>query len=73
MLGKLAIWYLRMRKRSVLIGYELNKDYIRSLGNFSYIYNNEVKGLEYRDVDGEVFEIPEGKFKISRDLKGENN
>jgi hypothetical protein len=60
---KLAIWYLRKRKRSVIIGYMLECGKVKSLNNKTYIYDNQVKNIDYRCSDDTQFEIPEGKFK----------
>ncbi len=64
MFESLAIWYLRMRKKSVLIGYELEGGKIKILNNTSYIYDNHINDIDYRCSDDTPFEIPEGKFNI---------
>jgi hypothetical protein len=58
----LAIWYLRKRKRSVIIGYMLEDGKVKCLNNKAYIYDNQVKNIDYRCSDDTRFEIPEGKF-----------
>lgn len=63
MISRLAIWYLRVRKKSTLIGYEFNGGKMRPLHDVNYIYDNKLTDVDYRSVDGTVFNIPDGKFR----------
>ena len=70
MLTKLAIWYLRKKKKSVLIGYELDKNKIRCLSNSAYIYDSNLNNVDYLCKDGTPFDIPKGKFNVNVPSKG---
>lgn len=65
MFESLAIWYLRKKKKSVLIGYELEDGTVKALNNKAYIYDNRIKDINYYCSDNTPFEIPEGKFNES--------
>lgn len=65
MFESLAIWYLRKRKRSVIIGYKLEGGKVKCLYNKAYIYDNYIEDIIYRCSDDTPFEIPEGKFSIN--------
>lgn len=69
MLINLAIWYLRARKKSVIIGYKLRKEEIQALYPVAYIYDNDINldEVSYLDEDGSIFMIPEGKFDTRND------
>lgn len=69
MFESLAIWYLRKKKRSVVIGYELDGGKVECLYSTAYIYDNNIKDIDYRCSDGTSFEIPEGKFNVSTTSK----
>jgi hypothetical protein len=65
MFESLAIWYLRKKKRSVLIGYKLEEGQVKALNNKAYIFDNNINNIDYRYSDDTPFEIPEGKFNES--------
>jgi hypothetical protein len=65
MLSKLAIWYLRKRKKSVMIGYTIEDAKIQANNFDSNIYNNHFKDCDYFTADGNTFEIPNGKFHVN--------
>lgn len=67
MLTKLAIWYLRRKKNSVLIGYDLKGGLIVARNNDAFVYNNSLIKVEYRNSDNESLEIPEGKFSYVKE------
>lgn len=69
MISKFAVWYLRKRKKSVLIGYEIKNGYVRSMNNDALTYDNELTNVDYRTCDNEPLLIPNGKFSIIRDSK----
>ncbi|RST60187.1 hypothetical protein D5F11_009015 [Siminovitchia terrae] len=66
MLAKIAIWYLRKTKKSVLIGFEIKDGYLRSLNNNTLTYDNHLVNVDYRTRDDKPLLLPEGKFSISR-------
>jgi hypothetical protein len=69
MLSKLAIWYLRKRKASVLIGFEIKGGSFKSLNNKTSLYDNELYDVNYKTVDNFPLCIPGGKFSIERKNK----
>ncbi len=66
MLTKLAAWYLKKRKKSVLIGYEIKNGYVRSMNDDAFIHGNELINVDYRTSDNKPFLIPKGKFSFVR-------
>lgn len=66
MLTKLAVWYLRKNRRSVLIGYNVKDGCIKAKHNNAFIYDNNLTNVEYRDSDNKPLELPEGKFSYVR-------
>lgn len=64
MFESLAIWYLRKRKKSVLIGYELEGGKVKCLYNQAYLYDNKIGDIDYRCSNDAPFKIPEGKFSV---------
>ncbi|MEH7652311.1 hypothetical protein [Bacillus safensis] len=66
MITKLAIWWLRKRKRSVMIGYEIIEGEIKARYNTALLYDNTLIGVSYQDSDGKSFNVPEGKFAYKR-------
>ncbi|WP_374723668.1 hypothetical protein [Calidifontibacillus erzurumensis] len=64
MLKKLAIWYLRKKKCSVLIGYKLSGGQIKALNKDAYTYNNVFDNVDYRLSNDKPYKIPEGKFQV---------
>jgi hypothetical protein len=69
LLANLAIWYLRKKKKSVLIGYELDENKIRCLSNSAYIYDSNINNVSYLCKDGTPFDIPTGKFNVNVPMK----
>jgi hypothetical protein len=70
MLSNFAVWYLRKRKKSVMIGYEIENGKVKSLNPSSLTYDNFFGDIDYRMCDGKRFIIPTGKFSI---IRGSNN
>lgn len=66
MLAKLAVWYLRKNRRSVLIGYNIIGGYIIAKDNNAFIHNNNLIDVECRDSDNKLFDLPEGQFSYRR-------
>lgn len=64
MLSKLAIWYLRKRKKSVLIGYRVVGGKMNAIYNKSYTYDNQLINVDYWYGNGKKLVIPEGEFTI---------
>ena len=65
MLIKLAVWYLRKRKRSVIIGIDL-QGFAKSRNKHCLLYDNKLTDTEFRTYDNWPLMIPEGKFNIIR-------
>jgi hypothetical protein len=65
MLTELAVWYLRKKKKSVLINYEINNGVVKCRNNESYLYDNILNNVEYRLSNDKEFVIPDGKFNVS--------
>ncbi|MDQ9095526.1 hypothetical protein NQS36_04030 [Bacillus sp. C1(2022)] len=66
MLTSLAIWYLRRRKRSVLIGFEADGGQVKSQSNRTFVYDSTFRNVIFKEADGEVLILPKGKFSIRR-------
>lgn len=64
MLTKLAIWYLRKRKRSVMIGFSVQPYFIQPTNRDAYLYDNRLVNIKYYDCNGDEVVLPEGKFHI---------
>lgn len=64
MLTKVAIWYLRKRNVSVLIGFLLKGGAIQQDNEKAYLYDNWNNKTSYYTKSGIKIKIPEGKFKI---------
>lgn len=69
MLTSLAIWYLRKRKLSVLIGFEAIDGQVKPQNNRTFVYDNTLRNTVFKSPDGEVLILPEGKFSITRKSK----
>ena len=65
MISELCIWYLRKRKKSVLIGYKMKGDTIQALNNDAFVYDNELEDITNKLPDGRTFNFPPGKFSLS--------
>jgi hypothetical protein len=55
MFTKLAIWYLRKRKKSVLIGYNVKNGTIRAIENDAYSHDNVFRDCEFELQDGRPY------------------
>jgi hypothetical protein len=64
MFEQLAIWYLRKKNKSVLIGYQLDGGKAKPLNSKAYVYDNRLNSVDYRSQNDKPFYIPEGKFNI---------
>lgn len=62
---KLAIWYLRKRKVSVLLNMRVDGGAIQQTTRYGCTYDNHLNNVRYLDKNGKELIIPEGKFKIS--------
>lgn len=61
---KLAIWYLRKRNVSVLLNMKIDGGTIQQKTRYGFTYDSEINNVNYLDADGELFNIPKGKFKV---------
>ncbi|MEH7714237.1 hypothetical protein RJD11_10045 [Bacillus velezensis] len=68
MLSSLAVWYLRKRKKSVLIGYHIKGGFIKTLNKHALTYDNVLFDIDYRSADDRPIILPEGKFTIEREF-----
>ncbi|WP_271750075.1 hypothetical protein [Bacillus paralicheniformis] len=66
MLTSLAIWYLRKRKQSVLIGFEVDGGQVKSQSNRTFVYDNTLLDTVFKEADGKELILPRGKFSITR-------
>lgn len=64
MLTKLAIWYLRKRKRSVMIGFSVQPYFIQPHNRDTFLYDNRLTDIKFIDYNGDRFVLPEGRFHI---------
>lgn len=65
MLTKLAIWYLRKRKKSVLIGFNIKDGEIQTKNKTTYYYDNQLTDVKIKRLNGEDFDFPyNAKFNI---------
>jgi len=62
-LDKIAICFLKQRKISIVIGYEITNGNLKSIYNNSYIYKNILNNVEFKNNDNNKFSVPEGKFE----------
>ena len=65
MLSELCVWYLRMRKRSVIMNFNITNGNLQPKENKVYLYDNELNVDSYFDVDGEKMCLPKGKFTLT--------
>lgn len=63
MLEKLAIWFLKKRKVSIIIGFAHEGGAIRPLNRDTYLYDNTFDRCQFLEYNGAEFQIPEGKFQ----------
>ncbi|QLI77123.1 hypothetical protein [Bacillus pumilus] len=66
MITKLAIWWLRKRKLTVLIGHDITGGEIKAKSNKVYLYDSNLKDVAFKDPNGIPFNVPEGKFAYKR-------
>ena len=64
MLEKIAIAYLRHKRVSVIIGFEVKTKSIYQLYNKCYLYNNKLEKVKFYDNNKLLFNIPNGKFNL---------
>lgn len=69
MLTKLAVWYLRKRKKSVIIGFTIEGGITRPKYNDIFTFDNNFNGVDYRLTDGTPFDIPSGKFNYTKEAE----
>lgn len=74
MLVKLAIWYLRRKRVSVIMNYRINGGLLKPKQNQSYMYENTFIETEHRYIDNSEMDVPEGNFSFSKPIQrsGEN-
>lgn len=66
MITKLAIWWLRNRNLSVLIGHDITGGEIKARFNKVYLYDSIMKDTVFKDSNDNTFNVPEGKFAYKR-------
>jgi hypothetical protein len=64
MLTKLALWYLRNRKVTVIMNYKVEGGKLTQKTNEGYTYDTDYNDSEIYLSNGNKFNVPEGKFKI---------
>lgn len=57
MFTKLAIWYLRKRKKSVLIGYNLKNAEVTPLQSHALTYDNIFCDCEFKTKGGKPYQL----------------
>ncbi|WP_419893256.1 hypothetical protein [Oceanobacillus kimchii] len=62
MLSELAIWYLRKRKKTVIINVESVGGMLTQLERSAYLYDNRLINTVFYDCEDIPIVIPEGKF-----------
>lgn len=72
MISKIAIWYLRKKKASVIINCQIDNAEVQFLGNKGNIYDNKFNNTLIRLVDGSTLMVPNGsKFNIKKKVVAE--
>lgn len=66
MITKLAIWWLRKAKKSVVINYVVTEGELQAKQKQVFIYDNDFTDTVYKDYDGEIVALPSGKFTMKR-------
>lgn len=62
-----AIWYLRKKRCSVMIGCRIMGGHVQPLHKNSYIYDNRFVNVDFLDKNGKKINIPqEGKFSVKK-------
>lgn len=69
MLSKLAIWYLRKRKKTVILNVIAKDGSMQQSERSALLYDNCLMDVAYYDYDGNIVTIPEGKFSFEREVK----
>ena len=69
MITKLAIWYLRKRKVSAVIGFYIDGGHIRPINNRCFLMDNKFMNIKFLKNDGEELDIPRGKFTYEESIK----
>lgn len=69
---RLAVWYLRKRKVSVIMNVKIETGCIRQLTKTCYIYDNELIDTRYYDFVGAGVALQDGKFVIVRQKESED-
>lgn len=64
MFKKLAIWYLRKKKCSILIGCKISNGQVKTLSKDNYIFDMVFNNVDFRLNDDTSINIPQGKFQI---------
>lgn len=64
MLTKLAIWYLRKRKVSVMMNFYVDDATIVQKSIEGYLYDNSLIDCDYLSSSEKRLILPEGKFHI---------
>lgn len=64
---RLAIWYLRRKKVSVIMNMDVEGGTIKQMARYGYTYNNKLANVRLLDKDGQELKIPQGKFKVQYD------
>lgn len=72
MLTKLAIWYLRKRKKSVIIGFIANGGWVQPKNNHPLTYECDFFNTKFVNKNGTTTTMPYGKFNFESGMK-ENN
>lgn len=62
---RIALWYLRKRKVSVLLNMKIDGGTVQQKTRYSCTYDNELTNVKYLDKDGEMVNLPKGKFKYT--------
>lgn len=65
LIEKLAIWFLRKRKATVVIGLIVWEGEIQSKSKKAYLYDNVFVDATYYTYDDVPVDIPSGKFSVS--------
>jgi len=64
MIIRLAIWYLRKRKVSVLINMKVKDGTVQQKTNKGWTCDNDLHNVRYLDKNGKELVLPEGKFQF---------
>ncbi|GLY11377.1 hypothetical protein [Pseudobacillus badius] len=68
MLTELAIWYLRKKKKSVMIAFKIKDGAVQAINKDTFIYENEFEDVDYFLPNGQMYDIPHmKKFRIEEE------